>query len=164
LKSCRRRISRLSPPSSAGFPAFRRRIPERAFAALTSAHASSDSYLVAIADDVTLDRSSIAALDGGRSVWVQRNYREQIILGNDAVTGAPMYQHQSVKIQYVVDCASGKLNMAAWSMFSQPDAKGEQVWAGRLQGAEAHYRYAPGTEEEKAVVGALCGASVAALR
>ena len=64
-----------------------------------------------------------------------------------------------MQVQYVVDCARNKLNMVAWKMFSQREAKGELVWAD--QSTDVNYRYAPGTDEEKAVVGNLCGASVA---
>ena len=130
-----------------------------ALASSIGAALAGNSHLVAIAPDVTLDRSSIAAFDGAHSVWVNRNYGEVITLGNDTQTGAPIYPHQSVDIQYVVDCVSGRLSLAAWKMFSEPDAKGDLVWSDRVE--DTQYRYAPGTDEERGVVSQLCGSSVA---
>ena len=51
--------------------------------------------------------------------------------------------------------------MVAWKMFSQADSNGALVWANRLEGAEANYRHASGTEEEISAATTVCGSSVA---
>ena len=50
--------------------------------------------------------------------------------------------------------------MAAWKMYSESNGKGELIWADQLEGLDADYRYAPGTEEEKSVISILCSSSV----
>jgi hypothetical protein len=133
------------------------------FASLNSPVLAGDASQVTIAPDVTLYSSSIASIGpGNKSAWIQRNYPATITLGEDTETGAPIYPHQSVQIQYAIDCAKNKLNIVAWKMFSQANSNGPLVWANRLEGAEANYRYAPGTEEEISVAITVCGASVAA--
>jgi hypothetical protein len=110
---------------------------------------------------VTLLCSATIALAGDKSAWIERNYSEQITLGNDPDSGVAIYPHRSVQIEYAVDCASGKIRMVAWTMYSKPNAMGDLVWANRLRGADATERFTPGSQEEREVVSNSCHTSAA---
>jgi len=130
-------------------------------AVLSGSLAAEESSWVALSSDVTINRTSIAnAGQGEKSVWIQRNYENRISLGANTQTGQDIYPHQSVQIQYAVNCAKSKLNMMSWKMFSDANATGDLVWASEVPSADAAYRYSPGTEEEKSVVASLCGTTL----
>jgi hypothetical protein len=136
-------------------------IAAAAIAVLTGSVAAEESYWVALSSDVSMNRTSIAnAAQGEKSVWIQRNYDRLIALGTDPKTGQDVAPHRSVRIQYVVNCSQGTVNMVSWRMYRDIDGQGSSVWAHDLPHADASYRHSPGTEEEKAVTAHLCGTSV----
>jgi hypothetical protein len=131
------------------------------FAGAGAAQSEEGESWVALSSTLMFDRASIGSISRGeRNVWVERNYEQEVSLGSDTSTGLPIYPHRSVRIRYVVDCTNSTLNMAAWKMYSESSGKGELIWADQFEGLAADYRHAPGTEEEKSVIGLLCSSSV----
>ena len=106
-----------------------------------------------------IDRSSVADLSSGKSVWVLRNYAQSITLGLDPVTGEAWYPHRSVKILYAIDCGAGRLALSAWQMYSGNFADGEVIWADKNHGLPAYS--APASAEENAAFVMACGAKTA---
>lgn len=102
--------------------------------------------------------NSVEARGGIRAVDFLRNYAEKINLGVDPVTRIEWYPHQSVTINYEVDCSENKLAMRAWKMYEKPNAAGETVWADKDHGLP--YFTLARSNEEIAVVNAACGKTV----
>ena len=67
----------------------------------------------------------------GRYVDVQvlRNFAGTTTLGNDPETGAAMYPHRSVTLNYKVDCDANRLAVSEWQMFDGYLATGQIVWS-----------------------------------
>jgi hypothetical protein len=106
--------------------------------------------------------SSFAALAADTAVWVERTYDETVTLGQNPTTGRDMYPHQSVAIQYAVNCGEGTLSLVAWRMFSRPRGEGILVWSGRHAKGTGDAGYAPVTDEERGAVATACQATAAA--
>jgi hypothetical protein len=132
-----------------------------ALATALSAHAAPEwSELPhSVADASFIDSSSIDPKGMVVNVNVLRNYDETITLGNDPVTGAAMYSHRSVQLQYVVDCVSGKLAIAAWKMFDGNFANGNNVWTDANWGKPQYTIATDG--ESRAVLASACAAALA---
>ncbi len=93
-----------------------------------------------------------------RAVDFLRNYSEKINLGIDPITNAEWYPHQSVTINYEVDCGERTLAMRAWKMYEKPNAKGETIWVDKNHGLPNFVLARSG--EELAVVDAACSETV----
>lgn len=120
-----------------------------------------ESYWVSLSPNVSMNRASIAnAGESDMSVWIQRNYEQQITLGTDPQSGQELYRHRSVQIQYVVNCRQNKLNIVSWKLFSGNDSQGAVVLADQAHAVDAAYRYSPMSAEEKSVAANLCGSAV----
>jgi hypothetical protein len=133
-----------------------------ALATITTAHAAASQWSLvadASASATYIDRSSVTANPGGKSVWVLRNYAGTLSLGLDPVTGTPWYPHRSVKVLYAVDCNAGRVALSAWEMYSGNFANGEVVWADKNHGLLGYA--APAAAEENAAIVAACGAKTA---
>ena len=116
---------------------------------------------LAIAILATLASAQVASAEQTK-VWVERSYEQQVSLGQDPTTGKDMYPHQSVAIQYAVNCASGTLSMVAWNMFSGPHGDGALVWAGQHATHAGASGYAAGTDEERGALANACQSTAAA--
>ena len=92
-------------------------------------------------------------------VDVLRNFNQTITLGNDPVTGAPMYAHRSVKLTYKVDCGKGAVAMSAWKMFDGSFGNGEVVWADKNWGKPVFT--AANDDETREVLRSSCPTSTA---
>ena len=115
----------------------------------------------AAADDASqayVAAHSVEARGGIRAVDFLRNYAQRINLGIDPVTKLEWYPHQSVTINYEVNCSENKLAMRAWKMYDKPNASGETVWVDKDHGLP-HFTLAR-SNEELAVVNAACGETV----
>lgn len=132
-----------------------------ALATALSAHAAPEwsELPYSIADASFIDRSSIDPKGMIVNVNVLRNFDQTITLGNDPVTGAPMYSHRSVRLQYVVDCESGKLAIANWKMFDGNFANGDVVWTDANWGKPQFTRAIDG--ESRAVLASACATAMA---
>ena len=112
------------------------------------------------ADASFIDHSSIVPEGKYVDINVLRNFDETIVLGNDPVTGAPMYSHRSVKLAYVVDCEVREVALTNWKMFDGNFGSGEVVWAdtnwGELDFTPAH------DEESRSVLISACATALAA--
>lgn len=113
---------------------------------------------LAIAILATLATARVASAEDTK-VWVERSYDQLITLGQDPTTGKDMYPHQSVAIQYAVNCASGTLSMVAWNMFSGPHGDGALVWAGRHATAAGTTGYVAASDEELGALANACQAT-----
>ncbi|HUU73571.1 MAG TPA: surface-adhesin E family protein [Burkholderiales bacterium] len=129
------------------------------FVGLSSAVAAEDTtYWVALSSDVALNHAAIDnGANGEKIAWIERNYAEQISLGEDAQTGQAVCPHQSVQVQYVVNCEMNTINMVSWKMFSGAHSQGDLVWQRSYQGEAAANVYSPQTAEELSVSNAICG-------
>ena len=130
------------------------------FVGLSSALATENTtYWVALSSDLALNHASIGnGANGEKTAWIERNYDEQISLGEDSQTGQAIYPHQSVQVQYAVNCELNTINMVSWKMFSDAHSQGDLVWERSYEGA---YRYSPHTAEELSVSNAICGTTTA---
>ena len=112
-----------------------------------------------VADTSFLDHSSIAPEGRYVDVEVLRNFDETMVLGNDPESGAPMYSHRSVKLDYAVDCKSRQVALTGWQMFDGNFGNGEVVWAdthwGELNFTSTY------DEETRAVLISACAAAMA---
>lgn len=132
-----------------------------ALATALTAHAAPEwsELPYSIADASFIDRSSINPNGMIVNVNVLRNFDQTITLGNDPVTGAPMYSHRSVRLQYVVDCESGKLAISNWKMFDGNFANGNVVWTDSNWG---YPQFTVATDgESRAVMASACAAALA---
>jgi hypothetical protein len=96
------------------------------------------------------------------TIWVERNYDQTVTLGQNPTTGKDMYPHQSVAIQYAVNCSEGTLSLAAWRMFSSPRGEGILIWSGRHAAGTGDAGYAPVSDEERGALATACQATAAA--
>jgi len=103
-----------------------------------------------------------AALAADTIVWVERNYDRTVTLGQNPTTGKDMYPHQSVAIQYAVNCSESTLSLSAWRMFSDPHGEGVLIWSGRHASGAGDAGYAAVTEEERGAIATACQATAAA--
>jgi len=105
-----------------------------------------------------------AALATDTTVWVERSYDQPITLGQNPTTGRDMYPHQSVAIQYAVNCGDATLSLVAWRMFSGPHGEGILIWSGPHATATAtgDAGYAPVTDEERGALATACRSTAAA--
>ncbi len=133
-----------------------------AFAVTTSTHAGPEWVELphSVGDASFLDHSSLNIQGEYVEVEVLRNYKETIVLGNDPASGAPMYAHRSVKIDYAVDCVFHKLALKGWRMFDGNFGNGEVVWADTNWGKLAFFRASD--EESRAVMVSACATELAA--
>jgi hypothetical protein len=115
----------------------------------------------AIAILATLATAS-AAFAADTTVWVERNYDQTVTLGQNPTTGKDMYPHQSVAIQYAVNCSESTLSLSAWRMFSGPRGEGILIWSGRHAASAGDTGYAAVTEEERGAIATACQATAAA--
>lgn len=92
-------------------------------------------------------------------VRVMRDFADTTTLGNDPVTGASMYPHRSVTLNYKVDCSANRLAVSGWQMFAGNLASGQVVWkqknTGRLGFIDAV------NAEMRAVMQSACPTSTA---
>jgi hypothetical protein len=102
-----------------------------------------------------------AATAADTTVWVERNYDQTVTLGQNPTTGKDMYPHQSVAIQYAVNCSEGTLSLAAWRMFSGPRGEGILIWSGRHAAGTGDAGYAAVTDEERGAIATACQATAA---
>lgn len=116
---------------------------------------------LATAIAVTL-ASSFAALATETTVWVERTYDETVTLGQNPATGKDMYPHQSVAIQYAVNCEDRTLSLVAWRMFSGPRGEGILIWSGRHASRTGDAGYAAETDEERGALTTACQSTAAA--
>jgi hypothetical protein len=123
------------------------------------AFASPASKWVPITDNAAVDVLALRPAGADISVPVLRNYEKVVVLGHHVPSDTPMYPHRSARIEYVVSCASGRIAMRSWQLFSERNAGGEIVWADRNFGA-IHARN-PQTDEEQGTVATACGKSIA---
>ena len=93
-----------------------------------------------------VDRHSVAAAGPIRSVRVLRSYDELIRLGVNPVTRQDIHPHRSVKLQFVANCASGRIALYSWEMFTGALGDGESVWSESHSGAP-DFSPPRGTEE-----------------
>lgn len=105
--------------------------------------------------------SSFAALAAETTVWVERSYDGTVTLGQNPTTGKDMYPHQSVAIQYAVNCSDKTLSLVAWRMFSGPRGEGILIWSGRHATATGEAGYAPVTDEERGALSTACQSTAA---
>ena len=133
-----------------------------AFAVTTSAHSAPEWVELphSVGDASFLDHSSINVQGEYVDAEVLRNYGETIVLGNDPASGAPMYAHRSVELEYAVDCASRKVALKGWKMFEGNFGNGEVVWADTNWGKPAFVRASD--EESRAVMISACATELAA--
>ena len=106
--------------------------------------------------------SSVAALATETTVWVERSYDATVTLGQNPTTGKDMYPHQSVAIQYGVNCSDKTLSLVAWRMFSGPRGEGILIWSGRHAAGTGDAGYAPVTDEERGALSTACQSTAAA--
>lgn len=79
--------------------------------------------------DTTFVSRAIANTDDPYvEVRVMRNFADTTTLGDDPVTGAPMYPHRSVTLNYKVDCDANRLAVGEWRMFAGNLATGQIIW------------------------------------
>lgn len=132
-----------------------------AFAVTTSAHSGPEwvELPYSVGDASFLDHSTLNIQGEYVDVEVLRNYKETIVLGNDPVSGAPMYPHRSVEIRYAVDCASHKVALKGWKMFDGNFGNGEVVWADTNWGKLAFFPVSD--EESHAVMVSACATKLA---
>jgi hypothetical protein len=133
-----------------------------AFAMSTSAHAAPEWVELphSIAAASFLDRSSINTNGQYVDVEILRNYDESIVLGNDPVSGAPMYAHRSVELSYAVDCEARNVALTGWKMFDGNFGNGHVVWADTNWGKPTFIRASD--EESRAVMISACATELAA--
>ena len=93
------------------------------------------------------------------SIWILRNYQNEIHLGIDPVTGKVWYPHRSVKVTFDVECDTGRIGLRAWKLFSGSKGTGEVVWADTDHGYPA--KYVAQTTDEKLAVEKVCGSITA---
>lgn len=103
-----------------------------------------------------------AAFAADTTVWVERNYDETVTLGQNPATGRDMYPHQSVAIQYAVNCGERTLSLVAWRMFSGPRGEGILIWSGRHAAGTGDAGYAPVSDEERGALATACQSTAAA--
>lgn len=115
----------------------------------------------AIAILATLATAS-AAFAADTTVWVERNYDQTVTLGQNPSTGKDMYPHQSVAIQYAVNCSESTLRLSAWRMFSGPRGEGILIWSGLHASGTEDARYAAETDEERGAIATACQTTAAA--
>jgi hypothetical protein len=108
-----------------------------------------------------LDRSSIASMGKALTVQVLRSYDEVVSFGTDPETGAVLYPHRSVKVQYLADCAMRKVALDAWVLYSGNLGDGKVVWMDQHSGPAAYAD--PASREERYALAAAC-ATEAAMR
>jgi len=112
-----------------------------------------------VADTSFLDHSSVIALGEYVDANVLRNFDETIVLGTDPVSGAQMYAHRSVKLNYRVDCESRRVALTGWTMFAGNFGGGEVVWANTNWGEPAFINAVD--EETRAVMISACAINTA---
>ena len=111
------------------------------------------------ADETFLDSASRDKQGHLADVDVLRNFDETITLGNDPVTGAPMYAHRSVKLTYKVDCSKGVIALSAWKMYDGSFGNGEVVWADKNWGKPVFTT--ANDDETRGVLRSTCATSTA---
>ena len=135
-----------------------------AFAVSASVHAAPQwvelPYSIAAAS--FLDRSSINTEGEYVDVEVLRNYDETIVLGNDPVSGEPMYAHRSVELSYAVDCEARKVALTGWKMYDGNLGNGNVVWADTNWGKPTFVRVSD--DESRAIMISACATKLAALQ
>ena len=99
-------------------------------AASVTVHAAPEWVWVAgdTSDTSFVSRSAIYSDDQYVDVQVMRNFAETITLGDNPETGAPMYPHRSVTLNYKVDCDANRLAVSEWQMFDGNLATGQIIW------------------------------------
>ena len=133
-----------------------------ALAASISVHAAPEWVALSdsMADASFIDRSSLSDTQRYVDVEVLRNFDEIITLGTDPVTGAEMYPHRSVTLDYRVDCDAGKIAMTSWKMFDGNFANGDVVWAATNYGKPAFIDAVD--DETRSVLRTACATNTAA--
>lgn len=91
---------------------------------------------------------------------VLRNSDKMIVLGNDAVSGAAMYKHRSVKLGYLVDCRARKAALTGWKMFEGNLGTRDVAWADKNRGGPTFINTTD--EQSRAVVTTACARFIAA--
>lgn len=117
------------------------------------------TFAIAILATLATASSAFAA---DTTVWVERSYDQTVTLGQNPTTGKDMYPHQSVAIQYAVNCSESTLRLSAWRMFSGPRGEGILIWSGRHASGTGDAGYAAVTDEERGAISTACQATAAA--
>ncbi len=112
------------------------------------------------ADASFLNHSSIEVRGDFVEVDILRNFDETIILGNDPVSGAEMYAHRSVEVNYRVDCGARKVALTGWRMYDGNFGNGDVVWAD-INWGDPKFT-AAADDESRAVVISACASAMAA--
>tara|TARA_Y100000004_G_scaffold36517_1_gene39219 strand:- start:119 stop:589 length:471 start_codon:yes stop_codon:yes gene_type:complete len=87
-------------------------------------------------------------------IEIVRNYKTEINLGIDPVSGIEWYPHKSVKVKYMTDCINKKVAMQSWKLYSKQNARGDVVWADE-DFAIPHY-YQPMIKDERIALENVC--------
>ena len=78
------------------------------------------------------------------------------------MTGRDRYPHQSVAIQYAVNCGERTSSLVAWRMFSGPRGEGILIWSGRHAAGTGGAGHSPVSDEERGVLATACQSTAAA--
>ena len=134
------------------------------FAAFASFNVQAASEWVALSDvnsDSTfVNRANLTAQGDLVDVEVLRDFAETITLGNDAVSGDPLFAHRSITLTYRVDCSNNTLAMLQWQMFEGNQGEGTMIW--NQQNADGLAYLNAVDPEMNAVLRSACGTTTVA--
>ena len=99
-----------------------------------------------------------SSVEGGgpiKTVWLMRDYEQQINLGIDPITGIAWYPHHSAEIQLDIHCGYRSVGIRSWRLYEGKKGTGNLVWVEKDHGKPTHYK--PVLDEEVAALTAVCG-------
>jgi hypothetical protein len=134
------------------------------FAVLASLNVQAASEWVALngvnSDSIFVNRANLAAQGDLVDVEVLRDFSETITLGNDAVSGDPLFAHRSITLTYRVDCTNNTLAMLQWQMFEGNQGEGPMIWNQQNANGLAYLNAVD--PEMNAVLRSACGTTTVA--
>ena len=98
------------------------------------------------------------SVEGGgpiKTVWLMRDYEQQINLGIDPITGIAWYPHHSAEIQLDIHCGYRSVGIRSWRLYEGRKGTGNLVWVEKDHGNPTHY--VPVLDEEVAALSTVCG-------
>jgi hypothetical protein len=83
-------------------------------------------------------------------------------LGRNPTAGRDRHPHQSVAIQYSVNCGDRTSSLVAWRMFSGPRGEGILIWSGWHAAGTGDAGHSPVSDEERGALATACRSTAAA--
>ena len=93
---------------------------------------------------------------------VQSSHSARISALPSVAISRDRYSHQSVAIQYAVNCAERTSSLVAWRMFSGPRGEGILIWSGRHAAGTGDAGQSPVSDEERGALATACQSTAAA--